>query len=399
MQHPNTFISIVFLLALIGFIGTALVDMREGNEAEMPEEEVVPLDPTIAAHIEEKRDLIVLESPESHELIESPVELRGMARGMWYFEASFPVVVVDWDGKIIGEGYATAEDDWMTEEFVPFAATVTYEVPPDVPYRRGALILKKDNPSGLPEHDDALEIPVRFGEGIQSERARVDQVVDGDSIELDTGESVRLIGINAPEQDQPFYDEAKDLLSELVLGKEVSLVRDVEDRDQYGRLLRYVYSEGVLVNEVMVERGVATSYPFSPNTTKQMDIEKAEERAQEYGSGMWGTKESRFTVSYFTYDPPGADAERLMEECVGIQNVSDERIDLAGYRVRDAANHTYVFADQVLASGDAVSVCTGEGVNTAERVFWGNDEPIWNNDGDTLYMTDPRGSVVLRHVY
>ena len=71
-----------------------------------------------------------------------------------------PIVVVDWDGRIIGEGYAEALGEWMTEEFVPFAGTVTFDVPD---YKeRGAVIFQKNNPSGLPEHDGALEIPVTF---------------------------------------------------------------------------------------------------------------------------------------------------------------------------------------------------------------------------------------------
>lgn len=107
-------------------------------------------------------NLIVLETPTANATITSPVVLTGKARGTWYFEASFPVSVVDWDGKIIGEGHAEAQSDWMTEEFVPFIATVDFLVATNTPYRRGALILRKDNPGGLPENDDALEVPVQF---------------------------------------------------------------------------------------------------------------------------------------------------------------------------------------------------------------------------------------------
>ena len=109
-----------------------------------------------------KNNLIRVTSPTKGSVISSPVTITGEARGYWFFEASFPISVVDWDGLIIGEGVATANGEWMTENFVPFTATVTFNLPNDTPYRRGALILKKDNPSGLPENDDALEIPVNF---------------------------------------------------------------------------------------------------------------------------------------------------------------------------------------------------------------------------------------------
>lgn len=114
----------------------------------------------------EKRDLIRIDSPRPNEEISSPLTIRGEARGTWFFEATFPVTLTDWDGLIIAEHYAEAQGEWMTEDFVPFEATLEFDSPygedsPDF-MRRGALILQKDNPSGLPEHDDALEIPVRF---------------------------------------------------------------------------------------------------------------------------------------------------------------------------------------------------------------------------------------------
>jgi len=109
-----------------------------------------------------KSDLIVVTSPTSGALVDNPITVTGEARGYWFFEGSFTMVVVDWDGRIIGEGYATAEGEWMTEDFVPFTGTVSYDVPADTPSMRGAIIFKKDNPSGLPENDDTVEIPVEL---------------------------------------------------------------------------------------------------------------------------------------------------------------------------------------------------------------------------------------------
>ncbi len=108
----------------------------------------------------EKMDLIRINTPRPGMKVESPLTIAGDARGTWFFEASFPVILTDWDGKIIAEGHAEAQSDWMTENFVPFTATLTFTKPSYG--ERGTLILKKDNPSGLPEHDDALEIPVTF---------------------------------------------------------------------------------------------------------------------------------------------------------------------------------------------------------------------------------------------
>lgn len=108
-------------------------------------------------------DLIFLKTPLPGERIKSPLIIKGEARGFWYFEADFPVILTDWDGLIIAEGTAQAQGDYgMTEEFVPFEATLNFEKPDTKVSDRGALILKKDNPSGLPENDDTLEITVFY---------------------------------------------------------------------------------------------------------------------------------------------------------------------------------------------------------------------------------------------
>lgn len=110
----------------------------------------------------EKRDLIRINNPRPNQIISSPLTITGEARGTWFFEASFPVSLVDWDGRIIAQGVAKAKSDWMTTDFVPFEAILTFVVDPNSYSNRGSLILKKDNPSGLPEHDDALEIPIEL---------------------------------------------------------------------------------------------------------------------------------------------------------------------------------------------------------------------------------------------
>lgn len=111
-----------------------------------------------------KPRLIRLDSPHPGDLITSPLMIRGEARGNWFFEASFPVILTNWDGLIIAQGTATAKGDWMTENFVPFEAVLKFDVQQSYS-NRGSLILKKDNPSGLPANDDALEIPVLIGSG------------------------------------------------------------------------------------------------------------------------------------------------------------------------------------------------------------------------------------------
>jgi len=109
----------------------------------------------------EKSDLIKIDNPRPNQAIESPLFIKGEARGFWFFEASFPVKLFDDDGFLLGVTPAQALGDWMTENFVAFDATLPFTVP-STP--KGRLVLEKDNPSGLPEHADELIIPIHFKE-------------------------------------------------------------------------------------------------------------------------------------------------------------------------------------------------------------------------------------------
>lgn len=109
----------------------------------------------------EKSDLIKIDNPRPNQAIESPLFIKGEARGFWFFEASFPVKLFDDNGFLLGVTPAQALGDWMTEDFVEFTAALPFAVPST---SKGRLVLEKDNPSGLPEHADELIIPIHFKE-------------------------------------------------------------------------------------------------------------------------------------------------------------------------------------------------------------------------------------------
>jgi hypothetical protein len=104
-------------------------------------------------------DLIQVTTPLPNEEISSPVIIEGRARGFWFFEASFPVMLSDSKGNIIARGVAAAKADWMTEDFVPFSTELKFT--PDYG-KSGVVILRNDNPSDLQENNRQLTIPVFF---------------------------------------------------------------------------------------------------------------------------------------------------------------------------------------------------------------------------------------------
>ncbi len=115
-------------------------------------------------------------------------------------------------------------------------------------------------------------------------------MVDGDTIIIEGGYRVRYIGIDTPEiypGVEAFGIEARQANRWLVEGKEVRLERDVSETDKYGRLLRYVYVDGVFVNAELVKQGLAWARAYPPDTKYQDYLEKMEAEAREAGWGMW----------------------------------------------------------------------------------------------------------------
>jgi len=148
-----------FILFLIAFF---VYQAQPKNSEPQPDQVTETLTPSPSAQNQNPaHPMIILEQPQAEQTVSSPLTIEGEARGNWFFEATFPVVLTNWDGLIIAEGFATAQGEWMTEEFVPFTAELTFTANTTVS-DRGSLILQKSNPSGLPENDDAYEIVVYF---------------------------------------------------------------------------------------------------------------------------------------------------------------------------------------------------------------------------------------------
>ncbi len=120
--------------------------------------------------------------------------------------------------------------------------------------------------------------------------AKVTRVIDGDTIEIEGGQRVRYIGINAPEfndNNNCFAKESFLKNKELVEGKIISLERDISETDKFGRLLRYVYIDKFLINELLVKEGYANVSTYPPDVKYYEKFIKAEKEAQEFNRGLW----------------------------------------------------------------------------------------------------------------
>jgi hypothetical protein len=155
----------LILFLVFGAIGSIVMGVKNTPTplASLPQTDLVPTLPTTPPPpveeptTETASPMITVSTPLPNTKVTSPLHLTGSARGMWYFEASFPIRLVDANGNIIAQTHAEAQGEWMTENFVPFTSTLTWATSTG---GAGTIIFMRDNPSGLPENDAQIEIPV-----------------------------------------------------------------------------------------------------------------------------------------------------------------------------------------------------------------------------------------------
>jgi len=144
----------------------------------------------------------------------------------------------------------------------------------------------------LSELERSVPLPTRPSAN-PPERTRVQQVTDGDTFIISGGWRVRLIGMDAPElhgangRPEPLAVTARQTLAALSQYRLVSLVSDRQDRDRYGRLLRYAYSGDTCLNLELVRQGLAVAFPVRPNLRFQPNFEQAEAEARQAHRGIW----------------------------------------------------------------------------------------------------------------
>jgi micrococcal nuclease len=239
-----------------------------------------------------------------------------------------------------------------------------------------------------------------------AEPATVVSVTDGDTIRVSRegglNSAVRLIGINSPETGECFVDEAAQVLATLVPeGIVIGMTRDVSEVDEFGRLLRYLWRDGMFVNEEMVRLGAAIAGRYPPDTSMAETLERAQVEASEAQRGLWDPEacgprsDAELSIAELEFDAPGDDSLNLNQEWIVIRNDGTGPVDLSGWGIRDeSARNRYLFPDSfILAPGETVTVRSGCGDDSETDLHWCSvGSAIWNNDGDTAFLHDANGN-------
>jgi endonuclease YncB( thermonuclease family) len=227
------------------------------------------------------------------------------------------------------------------------------------------------------------------------QRGTVTQVIDGDTIDvlLEDGNiySVRYIGIDAPEIDLPYSAEASQANSDLVLQKDVILIKDKSELDQYNRLLRYVIVDHVFINLELVRTGFAKAENYPPDIACSETFTSAESAARTGFAGIWTATQT-----------PESSAPQVIvlavnkrEEWVDIKNVGESDVDLAGWNLVSERGHQECPLSGKLGVGEILRIWAG--TTQGAGFSCGYASPIWNNsESDPAVLYNAQGVEVSR---
>lgn len=251
------------------------------------------------------------------------------------------------------------------------------------------------------------------------------KVIDGDTIKVrfpnETTGTVRFLGIDCPEttienntaNEYPgitslgcltsYGNKAKSFVESLINNSEITIQFDeqTERKDRYGRFLCYVFFDEQDVNNHLLELGYARVFTIESFSKKSAYLE-TQQQAIDLSKGVWNCTFSmdQLAIEEVHYNAMGNDEENLNDEYVVFLNKNEESMDLTGWSVRDEHGNRFDFPSGFrLAPQSSVTLYTGKGTNVSTALYWHHETPVWNNDGDTVFLYNEKNVVVETFVW
>ena len=214
----------------------------------------------------------------------------------------------------------------------------------------------------------------------QAQTVLITRIIDGDTIEIQSNERIRLLNVNSPEKNQPGYEQAISYLKKFE-NKTVQI--KTSEKDKYGRTLARVYTPDYL-NLELVEKGYAKKFLVSSDETKI--FAKAEAQAIENQQGIW--KKSPYFNCFQTQIFPEREIIFLQNNC--------PQINLNSWYLEDESRKKYILPDIEV---NKINIHTFKGNDNQTDIFLNSKQNIWNNDHDTVYFFDEEGNLAHYNAY
>jgi micrococcal nuclease len=221
-----------------------------------------------------------------------------------------------------------------------------------------------------------------------SETVHVERIIDGDTVVVSNNTHVRLLGINTPEKKEFYHDEAMNFLSELISNKTVELEYGKDKTDKYGRTLAYIILDGKNINLEIIRNGFANYYIYDKDKYTN-DLENAWTECIANGKNLCEKSKDKC-----------ADCIELKELDVGNQEVilgnkCNFDCSLEGWNIKDEGRKNFFFPKQTLEKNKEAKIIVGNETNSDEILYWNNGDYVWTATGDTLFLRDEEGKLVL----
>ncbi|KHO55284.1 MAG: micrococcal nuclease [archaeon GW2011_AR19] len=221
-----------------------------------------------------------------------------------------------------------------------------------------------------------------------SDTTIVKRIVDGDTIETELGK-IRLLGINTPEKKEKYYQEAKDSLNEKILNKTVRLEYGKDKKDRYNRTLAYVFLNNKNINLKQVEQGFANYYFPSGKDIYYDDFKSAWENCIKENKALC-EKSINVCAECIELKELNYDSQEAI-----FYNSCNYNCNLNNWKIKDEGRKIFIFPNFNLNSKKEVVVKVREEEDNSKILFWKNEEYVWTKTGDTLFLRDSEGKLVL----
>ena len=219
------------------------------------------------------------------------------------------------------------------------------------------------------------------------EEIHVDRIIDGDTIESN-GTKIRLLGINTPERGEKYYKEAKEFLGELILNETVQLEFGKDRIDRYGRTLAYIFYNGENINQKQIENGFANYY-FLGRDKYYSPFKESWKQCIDKNSNLCEKSNDKCSQCIVLKN-----LDYKTQEAV-FYNQCDFSCDLTSWDIKDEGRKHFAFPNfDAKANGEFI-VKVGNETNKENVLFWNQKDYVWTRGGDTLFLRDSEGKLVL----
>ena len=233
--------------------------------------------------------------------------------------------------------------------------------------------------------DGKLQIFLSNPEKIQ---VMVERVIDGDTFKTEN-DTIRMLGINTPERNEKYYLEAKNFLNDKIANKSVKIEFGKEKKDLYGRTLAYVFLGNENINLGLVESGLANFYFPSGKDKNYGELKEAWEKCIEKNINLCEKSKDicRECVSLEDFD--------TKNQKVVLRNTCTFSCEITNWEIKDEGRKKFIFPKMFLESQKKINVITGNKSDYGENLFWKGEDYVWTRSGDTLFLRDEEGKLVL----